>query len=113
MPKNKSKKSVPAPLADSRERSSSAQVSRPAWRLLLFQVLVFEIIAGVFLPAIRNDFFYWYGDDPGYVTENAHVRSGLTLDGVKWAFRNIDLGNWHPLTWLSHMIDCEIYGLKS
>jgi hypothetical protein len=80
--------------------------------LILAYVFLFAVVVVVFLPAIRNDFFYWFGDDTGYVTENAHVKSGLTLEGVEWAFRNIDLGNWHPLTFLSHMLDCQIYGLK-
>jgi tetratricopeptide (TPR) repeat protein len=50
-------------------------------------------------------------DDPEYVSENAHVRSGLTPAGVAWAFRPDELtANWHPLTWLSLMIDCQIFG---
>jgi protein O-mannosyl-transferase len=75
-------------------------------------LLVFALIAGVFWPATQNDFLFWYGDDPGYVTENAHVKNGFTLEGVKWAFGNVELGNWHPLTFLSHMLDCQIFGLK-
>ena len=52
-------------------------------------------------------------DDPDYVTANLHVRAGLTLDSVGWAFRHSFAGNWFPLTWLSHMLDFELFGLDS
>lgn len=50
-------------------------------------------------------------DDPGYVVENPHVNTGLTGDNIRWAFTAISNSNWHPLTWLSHMLDCQLYGL--
>src|SRR5690348_10220525 len=92
--------------------SPPTSISQPTRKLLLLEFSLFALTVGVFLPAIRNGFFFWYGDDTGYVTENTFVQNGLTWEGVKWAFRNIDIGNWHPLTWLSHMLDCQIYGLK-
>ncbi|MCS7336624.1 MAG: tetratricopeptide repeat protein [Verrucomicrobiae bacterium] len=49
-------------------------------------------------------------DDPQYVTENPHVRAGLTWQGVVWAFTTGHASNWHPLTWLSLMLDAELYG---
>jgi hypothetical protein len=52
-------------------------------------------------------------DDPVYVTENPHVRGGLTWEGVRWAFTAAHDGNWIPLTWLSHMLDCQLFGLQS
>lgn len=51
-------------------------------------------------------------DDPDYVTENPYVRRGLTLDGVRWAFTTDHMGHWHPLTWLSHMLDVEMFGVS-
>ena len=51
-------------------------------------------------------------DDTAYVTENRRVQDGVTLEGVKWAFTTNRSVNWHPLTWLSHMLDCELYGLN-
>jgi len=51
-------------------------------------------------------------DDPGYVTQNVHVRAGLTKDGLIWALTSTGQSNWHPVTWLSHMLDCQIYGLN-
>jgi Flp pilus assembly protein TadD len=51
-------------------------------------------------------------DDNMYVTDNRHVQSGLTLEGLTWAFTTIHAGHWHPLTWLSHMLACQVYGLN-
>lgn len=51
-------------------------------------------------------------DDPQYVTENPHVRSGLTLEGIRWALTATHASNWHPLTWISHMLDVDLFGLR-
>ncbi len=50
-------------------------------------------------------------DDPDYITENPHVREGITGDGVRWAMSSLFAANWHPLTWVSHMVDVELFGL--
>jgi hypothetical protein len=50
-------------------------------------------------------------DDPRYVFQNPHVSRGLTREGVAWAFTSFHSGNWHPLTWLSHLLDVELFGL--
>jgi Flp pilus assembly protein TadD len=47
-----------------------------------------------------------------YVSENQYVRTGFTRDNIKWAFTPAKFGYWHPLTWLSHMLDCQLYGLR-
>ena len=52
-------------------------------------------------------------DDGKYVYENVHVRNGLSWEGVGWAFTTLWASNWHPLTWLSHMLDCELFGLNA
>ncbi|MGA3284793.1 MAG: tetratricopeptide repeat protein [Verrucomicrobiota bacterium] len=75
------------------------------WLCLLLGIVVF----GTFYPAINNDFVSY--DDKAYVAENAHVQPGLTWEGIKWAFRSSTASNWHPLTMMSHMIDCQLYGL--
>ena len=62
-----------------------------------------------FFPAVRGNFIGY--DDPDYVTANARVQQGLTWNNVGWAFRSSDLGNWHPITWMSHMLDCQVFGL--
>lgn len=61
--------------------------------------------------AVRG-FDYVELDDPVYVTENAQVRAGLTLEGVRWAFTTGTAANWHPLTWLSHMLDVSLFGVS-
>jgi tetratricopeptide (TPR) repeat protein len=81
-------------------------VSRPRLTALLLALATLVI----FLPAGRFDFLNF--DDPEYVTENPMVREGLTGDGVAWAFDGFHASNWHPLTWLSHMADCTLFGLN-
>ena len=49
-------------------------------------------------------------DDPLYVSENLNIKTGITLQSVKWAFTSFYAGNWHPLTWLSHMLDWQLFG---
>jgi tetratricopeptide (TPR) repeat protein len=51
-------------------------------------------------------------DDPDYVTANPHVRNGLTAEGVTWALTSVQAANWFPLTWISHMLDCQFFGLR-
>jgi protein O-mannosyl-transferase len=63
----------------------------------------------VFAPVVGNDFVTL--DDPAYVTGNRQVRRGLTAEGFVWAWGAEVAANWHPLTLLSHMLDCELYGL--
>jgi hypothetical protein len=52
-------------------------------------------------------------DDQDYVTKNVTVQSGLTWDSFKWAFISTHASNWHPLTWLSHELDCQLFGLDA
>ena len=75
-------------------------------------ICLFLVAASIFvyLQLINCDFVYY--DDNSYVTENPHVKAGLTLQRVIWAFTTGHAGNWHPLTWLSHMLDIEFYGLS-
>ncbi len=51
-------------------------------------------------------------DDPYYVTKNEHVQSGITMEGIQWAFTTVHVENWHPLTWISHMLDVHLFGLQ-
>lgn len=52
-------------------------------------------------------------DDDDYVTDNSTVKAGLTWAGIKWAFNGAHAANWHPLTWISHMMDCQLFGLNA
>ncbi|MBW1744400.1 MAG: tetratricopeptide repeat protein, partial [Deltaproteobacteria bacterium] len=60
---------------------------------------------------VRNHEFINYDDDD-YVTHNSHVRSGWTWQGLSWALRSKLHGHWHPVTWLSHMTDCQFFGVN-
>ena len=64
----------------------------------------------VYWPVAKQGFINF--DDPDYVSANPRVQAGLTLASVQWAFTSLYASNWHPLTWLSHMLDCQLYGLK-
>jgi len=63
-----------------------------------------------YLPAVRNGFVNL--DDKDYVTENPMVTRGVTWSGIQWAFTTLHASNWHPLTWLSHMLDCALFRLN-
>ena len=71
-------------------------------------VLLFAVTLAVFWPVMKCDFVNY--DDPDYFTANPHVLSGLKTDNIVWAFTTGHTGNWHPLTWLSLMLDVEMFG---
>ena len=80
---------------------------RDIW-LISVTLVVLTLVA--YEPIRHNDFVNY--DDDKYVTKNPNVTGGITWPGIKWAFTKTYASNWHPLTWLSHMADCEIYGLN-
>jgi tetratricopeptide (TPR) repeat protein len=65
----------------------------------------------VFGQTLRHDFINY--DDPRYVYENTKITSGLSFGGIAWAFTHTHGMNWHPLTTISHMLDCQLYGSKA
>lgn len=65
----------------------------------------------LFAPAARFDFLNY--DDLKYVTRNPHVNTGLNVPNVLWAFSNLYEANWDPITWISHMLDCQLFGLHA
>ena len=71
-------------------------------------VFLFGLILWTFLPAIDGGFVGY--DDPDYVSANARVQQGLTGESLRWAFSSSEAANWHPLTWISHMLDCQVFG---
>jgi tetratricopeptide (TPR) repeat protein len=77
---------------------------------LIFLALMLGTLA-VFWPVTGHGFITF--DDPNYITANSHVQSGLNRANVVWAFENFEAGFWHPLTWLSIMLDCQLYGLHA
>ncbi|HSQ31260.1 MAG TPA: tetratricopeptide repeat protein [Gemmatimonadaceae bacterium] len=65
----------------------------------------------LYLPVRHYPFIGF--DDPGYVTDNGRVKGGLTLDAVRWAITAGYFANWHPLTWISHMVDVQLFGMNA
>ncbi|MGA2092463.1 MAG: glycosyltransferase family 39 protein [Sedimentisphaerales bacterium] len=76
--------------------------------LICLTLTVATLIA--YEPIRHNDFVEY--DDYKYITENPNVQTGLTQESINWAFTSFHASNWHPLTWLSHMLDYQLYGLK-
>jgi tetratricopeptide (TPR) repeat protein len=76
------------------------------------RVWISAALAGLVIALYAKTGAYGYVayDDWQYVLKNEHVRAGLTPQGLRWAFNIGYAGNWHPLTWISHMIDCELHG---
>ena len=79
-----------------------------SWVKLLPALLLFAVVVGTFLPSLRNEFIEY--DDSVYVYNNEHVKPGLSWDGIVWSFSDVSTGNWHPLTWFTHMLDAQLYG---
>lgn len=88
-------------------------IARRQFRWLDLSIVASLVAAtlAVYLPVSHYEFVNY--DDPVYVFENNHVRTGLTLAGTQWAFTTTAGGNWFPITWLSHMADVQYFGLRS
>jgi hypothetical protein len=83
-------------------------VSNRTRAIVLAAALVLATLAA-YSSVVGNGFVHI--DDNGYVTDNPHVQGGLSAGTVAWAMTTFRAGNWHPLTWLSHALDCQLYGL--
>ncbi len=94
----------PAPLATRPQPQASA-----ARRSCLLALLLVALSLAAYYPVRHLPFINY--DDNLYVTENVNVQSGLDWELVHWAFTTFDTSNWHPLTWLSHALDCRLFGL--
>jgi Flp pilus assembly protein TadD len=82
--------------------------ARTKWFIIVALVLA---TLGVYWQVNHHEFILF--DDPSYITENPHVNTGLSPANIEWAFSTAHAYNWHPLTWISHMLDCQFFGLKS
>lgn len=92
----------------SEQRSFWKDKLRGPWGVCL--LLTVAVIA-LYWPAARHDFVNY--DDGDYITGNTHVQKGITWDGLRWAFQTGHASNWHPLTWVSHMLDCQLFGQRA
>jgi protein O-mannosyl-transferase len=80
------------------------------WFPPVFGVALIVATLATFWPVTRHSVVHY--DDPMYVTENPHVTSGLTLEDLRWAMTTGYACNWHPVTWISHMLDVQLFGLR-
>ena len=83
----------------------------PKKQILIVYILLIVATLSVFWQVNQFDFINF--DDPVYVTENSNIQSGITLNGVRWAFSTTYAEFWHPLTWLSLMLDYQLHGLNA
>ncbi len=80
------------------------------WRDAIIGVVLVLAVAAAYWPVSGAGFVEL--DDPAYVSRNEQVAAGLTWDAFRWAFTQTIGGNWNPLTWLSHMLDGQLFGLQ-
>ncbi|HWZ43095.1 MAG TPA: hypothetical protein VNW97_06445 [Candidatus Saccharimonadales bacterium] len=81
----------------------------PAGVLVISLLLVLCTLV-LYNPSLKHGFVTY--DDPDYVTDNAHVLQGLTWSNLSWAFTSLEIANWHPATWISHMTAVQLFGLN-
>jgi Flp pilus assembly protein TadD len=85
-------------------------IKQSRWTLIGISIFLIALTWAVFGQTGNYQFVNY--DDPLYVLDNAHVRAGLTWRGIAWAFTHVHSQNWHPLTTMSHMFDCQLFGLN-
>ncbi len=90
-----------------RQPADDQGVSAPWLALALVIIATF----GVYVQVASHEFIHF--DTAQYVFENERVKGGLSLEGVRWAFTTTEVSNWHPLTWLSYMLDAQLFGIDS
>ena len=96
---------VPSP-----ETKSASFFSAPEKRTTILCLLLIVACLGLYNSVTGHPFVNF--DDDRYITNNFHVRAGLSWHTVVWAFTTYDQANWHPLTWLSHALDCQLFHLN-
>src|SRR5271154_3290351 len=78
--------------------------------VVIFCLLLTVATLAFYNPLIRNQFIDF--DDQAYILKNSHIQNGVNWDTAKWSFTTFYYGNWHPLTWLSHALDRQLFGLN-
>jgi Flp pilus assembly protein TadD len=94
------------PFGGGRDACATATFERPDLLILLGLAVV---TFGIYAQLIGHHFITF--DDPTYIQDNPMVNRGVTLAGLTWAFTTFYAGNWHPLTWIAHMIDSQLFGM--
>lgn len=103
--------SAPAKISVREKPASSREFfSTPGKRTLILSLALVLLTILVYYPVRNNGFINF--DDNQYIAQNPHVTAGLSWNTVKWAFTTFEAANWHPLTWLAHATDCQLFGLN-
>src|SRR5436190_8606181 len=113
MAKQRSRKRKTALVAAGNKRSVAplSHTKRLKRADLVILLALALITFGIYAQVIGHQFITL--DDPTYIQENPMVNRGVTLAGLAWAFTTFHATNWHPLTWISHMIDCQLFGTNA
>jgi tetratricopeptide (TPR) repeat protein len=82
-----------------------------AWPMIFVYLALIGVTFAIYSKVLKFEFTLY--DDPQYVTSNPHVLSGLNRENLSWALTTGHASNWHPVTWLSHMLDIQLFGLKA
>jgi tetratricopeptide (TPR) repeat protein len=78
--------------------------------ITIISLLLIILTLAVYWQVQTHDFVNF--DDDLYVAKNSHIKNGITYESIIWAFTTLSTGNWHPLTWLSHMLDIQFFGMN-
>src|ERR1044071_5016846 len=81
------------------------------WQVFGICIFLAALVWSVFGQTVHYGFVNY--DDDVYISDNPIVQKGLTWEGFRWALTYGEVGHWHPLTWLSHMLDCQLFGLNA
>src|SRR6267142_1529307 len=123
MAKRTAQKPKAVGFAAAKERTPNSESFREQGAFGVSRVITFErpdllillglaiVTFGIYAQVIGHQFITL--DDPTYIQENPMVNRGVTLPGLAWAFTTFHATNWHPLTWISHMIDCQFFGTNA
>ncbi len=96
------------PQAPAGRTAPIAPATHKPWQIAAV-CLVLAVVTLVAFRGVRNNDFLTFDDDV-YVVDNPQVQHGLTMQSIEWAFTSFEQSNWHPLTWISHMVDWRLYG---
>jgi len=94
-----------------RQSIALRKTTRRQWLTAGICICLAVLTWAVFGQTLRHDFVNY--DDPRYVYQNTRITSGLNIAGIAWALTHVHSENWHPLTTITHMLDCSLYGLKA
>jgi len=96
--------------AQKKELAPTQMFESPRQNVFLISLFLAATSFLVYARSLFNGFVDY--DDQLYITRNPHVRAGLTRETFRWAFTTFTAGHWHPLTWISHALDVQMYGLS-